>query len=103
VAGLLFEFSQKMPTTNRRDHVTIRTKILTTISVLALGAAAAGVARAHSNGHESRTAAQCERLPGTAKDGERAQCLKCVSRPKPHHYHPDYPAGDRCKPDDGRP
>jgi hypothetical protein len=60
-------------------------------------------AAAHSNGHESRTVAQCERLPGTAAAGERAQCLKCVQRPKPHHYHPDYPAGDRCRPDDGKP
>lgn len=58
---------------------------------------------AHSNGHESRTPAQCERLPGTEREGERAQCLRCVSRPKPHHYHPDYPQGERCRPDDGRP
>lgn len=58
---------------------------------------------AHSNGHESRTPAQCERLPGTEREGERAQCLRCVSRPRPHHYHPDYPAGQRCRPDDGRP
>jgi hypothetical protein len=58
---------------------------------------------AHSNGHESRTPAQCERLPGTEREGERAQCLACVSRPKPHHYHPDYPAGQRCRPDDGKP
>lgn len=20
-----------------------------------------------------------------------------------HHYHPDYPAGNRCRPDDGKP
>lgn len=58
---------------------------------------------AHSNGHESRTAAECERLPGTGQKGERAQCLRCVSRPRPHHYHPDYPAGNRCRPDDGKP
>jgi hypothetical protein len=58
---------------------------------------------AHSNGHESRTPAQCERLPGTAREGERAHCLECVSRPKPHHFHPDYPPGQRCRPDDGKP
>jgi hypothetical protein len=58
---------------------------------------------AHSTGHESRTVAECERLPGSAEAGERAQCLKCVQRPKKHHYHPDYPAGDRCRPDDGKP
>ena len=61
------------------------------------------LAVAHSNGHESRTVAQCERLPGTQTEGERAQCLKCVTRPKKHHYHPDYPAGERCRPDDGKP
>jgi hypothetical protein len=66
-------------------------------------AAAAPLAWAHSNGHESRTAAECERLPGTAKAGERAQCLKCVARPVKHHYHPDYPPGNRCRPDDGKP
>ncbi len=66
-------------------------------------AAATPFAFAHSNGHESRTAAQCERLPGTAKEGERAQCLACVARPVKHHYHPDYPAGERCRPDDGKP
>jgi hypothetical protein len=72
---------------------------------LALSAATlfGSFAAAHSNGHESRTVAQCERLPGTAEAGERAQCLKCVQRPKKHHYHPDYPAGDRCRPDDGKP
>lgn len=62
-----------------------------------------GVAIAHDNGHESRTAAQCEKLPGTAEVGERAQCLKCVARPVKHHYHPDYPAGERCRPDNGKP
>lgn len=61
------------------------------------------VAAAHSNGHESRTPKQCERLPGTQKEGERAQCLACVTRPRKHHYHPDYPAGERCRPDDGKP
>jgi hypothetical protein len=64
---------------------------------------AAPFAFAHSNGHESRTAAECERLPGTAEAGERAQCLKCVARPVKHHYHPDYPVGNRCRPDDGKP
>ena len=74
-------------------------------AAVVVGGFVAGQSRgfAHSNGHESRTPAQCERLPGTEREGERAQCLRCVSRPKPHHYHPDYPAGQRCRPDDGRP
>jgi hypothetical protein len=66
-------------------------------------AGAAPFAFAHDTGHESRTPAQCERLPGTATSGERGNCLKCVARPVKHHYHPDYPAGNRCRPDDGKP
>jgi hypothetical protein len=61
------------------------------------------LAVAHSNGHESRTVKECERLPGTQNEGERGQCLKCVTRPVKHHYHPDYPAGERCRPDNGKP
>jgi hypothetical protein len=64
---------------------------------------AAPLAYAHSNGHESRTVADCEKLPGTAAAGERGQCLSCVQRPVKHHYHPDYPPGKRCRPDDGKP
>ena len=77
-----------------------RTLLLVAVSLLApLGA----VALAHDNGHESRTIAECERLPGTAKSGDRAECLRCVERPIKHHYHPDAPVGARCRPDDGKP
>jgi hypothetical protein len=80
-----------------------RTILLSLGLALAIFAGFATVALAHSNGHESRTVAECERLPGTEKVGERAQCLRCVTRPRPHHYHPDYPAGERCRPDNGKP
>jgi len=73
------------------------------LAVLLLSSGVASLAVAHSNGHESRTVAECERLPGTQSEGERAQCLRCIQRPKKHHYHPDYPAGERCRPDDGKP
>ena len=73
------------------------------LGALGIVAAAAPLALGHSNGHESRTAAQCERLAGTQTEGERAQCLRCIERPIKHHYHPDYPAGKRCRPDDGKP
>jgi hypothetical protein len=76
------------------------------IVLAALGATlvlGAPLAFGHDNGHESRTVAQCERLPGTNDAGERSQCLKCVQRPVKHHYHPDYAAGNRCRPDDGKP
>ena len=77
--------------------------ILAAVGFGASLAAAIPLATAHSNGHESRTVAECERLPGTQNEGERGQCLKCVSRPKKHHYHPDYPEGERCRPDNGKP
>lgn len=76
---------------------------------MAIGAVGVGLAlfalpaAAHDTGHESRTAAQCEKLPGTATTGERGECLKCVARPVKHHFHPDYPNGNRCRPDDGKP
>ncbi len=74
---------------------------------LTLGLAVAGIgtaAFAHDTGHESRTTADCEKLPGTATTGERAGCLACVSRKDGKwHFHPDYPAGDRCRPDNGKP
>jgi hypothetical protein len=59
----------------------------------------APMAFGHPTGHESRTPAECERLPTP----ERQACLKCVTRPAKHHYHPDYPAGARCRPDNGKP
>ncbi|MFO0576718.1 MAG: hypothetical protein U1A78_22160 [Polyangia bacterium] len=77
--------------------------------VFAIGAAVASVlgsapallssAWGHSTGHESRIPAQCERLPTP----ERQQCLSCVTRALKHHYHPDYPPGSRCRPDNGKP
>ena len=59
-------------------------------------------ASAHPTGHESRSVADCEKLPGTEVAGERGQCLRCVQRPRPHHFHPDMLKGDRCHPDNGR-
>jgi hypothetical protein len=73
------------------------------VMVLPLLLAVAPRALAHHTGHESRTVAACEKLPGTAKSGERGACLRCVSLPKPHHYHPDYPQGNRCRPNNGKP
>lgn len=58
-----------------------------------------GTGFGHSTGHESRTVAQCQRLP----TAERGHCIQCVQRPVKHHFHPDYPAGARCRPDNGKP
>ena len=60
---------------------------------------AGGIALAHSTGHESRTVGECEKLPTP----ERGHCVECVQRKRPHHFHPDLPPGDRCRPDDGKP
>lgn len=59
----------------------------------------AAPASAHHNGHESRTVAECEKLPSP----ERGHCVECVRRPRPHHFHPDYPPGNRCRPNNGKP
>ncbi len=56
-------------------------------------------ALSHSTGHESRLVRDCEKLPTP----ERQACKQCVTRPLKHHYHPDYPAGARCRPDNGKP
>lgn len=53
----------------------------------------------HSTGHESRLVRDCEKLPSPA----RQDCSRCVTRPVKHHYHPDYPPGARCRPDNGKP
>lgn len=66
---------------------------------VAVAVAVSSLAWAHNTGHESRTPAQCQRLPTP----ERQACIQCVTRPLRHHYHPDYPPGARCRPDNGRP
>ena len=80
-----------------------RARLALLLSTLSAGPLTAGLVWAHANGHESRTVADCEKLPGTEVAGERAQCLRCVQRPNPHHFHPDMPRGDRCHPNDGMP
>ena len=84
----------------------MKKRLFSLFIVAAVGVGLITVASAHSTGHECRTASECERLPGTAKEGERGGCLACVGRntdKAKFHYHPDYPAGDRCRPDDGKP
>jgi hypothetical protein len=67
------------------------------LAVFALVALGAPLAIAHHNGHESRTVKDCEKLPSP----DRGHCIKCVQRPKPHHYHPNEKEGSRCDPNDG--
>jgi len=77
----------------------LKSIIVVTAASLAFGS----LALAHSNGHESRTNADCQKLPGSASAGERAACLACIGKQGKWHYHPDYAAGNRCRPDDGTP
>lgn len=77
------------------------------IGLFGLLALSAG-AQAHSTGKEIRldkvgTTSGCNKLTGTAKTGDRANCIKCLKRQAPHHYHTENPEGKRCRPDDGRP
>jgi hypothetical protein len=54
---------------------------------------------AHPTGKEVRRPAACKRLPPRM----RAACRACVKRARPHHFHPGYPVGRRCRPNNGRP
>lgn len=76
----------------------VHRRLLAALAAVAV-TAGASLALAHRTGHESRVVADCQRLPSP----ERQACIQCVSRPNRHHYHPDYPAGARCRPDNGRP
>jgi hypothetical protein len=78
-------------------------KRISPITAALVGLLALPPAQGHSTGHESRTVAECEKLPGSQTSGDRAECLRCVTRPVKHHYHPDSPAGERCRPDNGKP
>jgi len=60
---------------------------------------AASPASAHPTGTELRTAQQCSAL----QPPMRGHCLECVARPRPHHFHPDAQAGQRCRPDNAQP
>jgi hypothetical protein len=92
------------------------------LALFLLGAGGVDPASGHSTGHESRVA-QCQRLPtperqncinscvrssdpGRPHEAGRAPGLQtstCVTRPLKHHFHPDYPPGARCRPDNGKP
>ncbi|HEY3821257.1 MAG TPA: hypothetical protein VGL81_29025 [Polyangiaceae bacterium] len=71
----------------------------------------AAVAPAHDTGHESRTKAQCEALPGTETSGDRGLCLSCIKGGSCNgndkswkgacHFHPDM--NPHCRPDNGKP
>lgn len=51
--------------------------------------------------HKFRTVAECKLLPSP----EQPACAACVERPgtTKHLYRPDWPAGERCRLDNGMP
>jgi len=57
-------------------------------------------AEAHATGHELRAPGQCDKLKAKA---EVEACKKCTLQTEKHHFHMDYPAKDRCRPDKGKP
>lgn len=61
---------------------------------------ASGLAYAHVTGNERRTVRQCN---GLGAKNKRKACRACVTRKRPHHYHPKAAAGLRCNPNSGRP
>ncbi|MCC6751516.1 MAG: hypothetical protein IT371_27940 [Deltaproteobacteria bacterium] len=67
--------------------------------VALLGFAAPPRATAHPTGKELRNVKQCQVLPPPM----RGHCVVCVTRPVRHHFHPEYPPGARCRPDNGKP
>lgn len=73
--------------------------LLSLTAALTLSLAGLTYVSSHPTGHESRTPNECQRLPTP----ERQACLSCVTRALKHHYHPDYPPGARCRPDNGKP
>lgn len=76
------------------------------IAILALVIVAAAlvaiplVATGHSTGNERRTIAGCNTLP---TPGLRRSCRRCLSRPVPHHFHPNAARPVRCRPNNGLP
>ncbi len=58
------------------------------------------VATAHRTGNERRNLPQCRTLRNPAK--QRA-CIACVTRPRPHHFHPNAAPGLRCRLNNGLP
>ena len=65
------------------------------VGVMVLLSGLAVSVRAHKTGAELKTEADCKKL----NPPERGHCLECVSRPRPHHFHPGQPAGTGCSPD----
>ncbi len=79
----------------------MRNRLSLTLGAVAVGALLVSTtpAWAHDTGTEARTRTQCGELPAPL----RGACKACVSKKKPHHFHPDNKPHRRCRPDNGRP
>ena len=55
---------------------------------------------AHPTPGDIRTKAGCNTI---VKPGKRKACKACVTKPAPHHFHRKAAAGNRCRPNNGKP
>ncbi len=67
-------------------------------ALLGMTTLTSGVVLAHRTGNERRTIPQCMTLTDAAR---QVACVRCVSRARPHHYHPLQSEGWRCDRNDG--
>jgi hypothetical protein len=78
-------------------------QLIIALSIIVIGLALLAtplVATAHRTGDDRRTVDACRTLPTPAA---RQACIACVQRSRPHHYHANAPAGERCRPNNGLP
>ncbi len=74
--------------------------LIVALGVFAFLIVAVPAASAHQTPGDIRAPAGCNTL---VKPAKREACKKCVTRPKPHHFHPKRAAGNRCAPNNGKP
>ena len=75
-------------------------KSLKILAILLLSGFAFTTIQAHPKGNDKRNANQCKTLK---KKKLIDNCMACVARPNPHHFHPNNAPGKRCRPNDGKP
>jgi hypothetical protein len=101
--GPLAHATDAVPTSNvPMTHVTAPVTEAKPIVVPPAPAAAPAPAPAtRPTDHKYRAVGECQLLSSY----EQTPCLQCIGRfGSPHHlYRPDYPAGDRCRLDNGMP
>ena len=77
----------------------IRT-LLVTAALIALALSVGSVASAHKKPGDIRAKIGCNTI---LKPAKRKACKACVTKAAPHHFHPAAAAGNRCRPNNGKP